>query len=53
MTTLLQINASIHSEGGASSQLATQFVQAFKQRHPDTRIVRRDLASQQIERLAA
>jgi len=26
MTTLLQINASIHSEGGQSSRLAAQFV---------------------------
>jgi FMN-dependent NADH-azoreductase len=53
MTTLLQINASIHSEGGQSSRLATQFVQAFKQRHPDARIVRRDLATDIVPHLSA
>jgi FMN-dependent NADH-azoreductase len=53
MTTLLQINASIHSDGGASSQLAAQFVQAFKQRHPDARIVRRDLATEVVPHLSA
>jgi FMN-dependent NADH-azoreductase len=53
MTTLLQINASIHSEGGQSSQLATQFVQAFRQRHPDAHILRRDLATDIVPHLSA
>jgi FMN-dependent NADH-azoreductase len=51
--TLLQINASIHSEGGQSSRLAAQFVQAFQQRHPQARIVRRDLASDAVPHLNA
>ena len=29
MSTLLQINASIHADHGQSSQLASRFVQAF------------------------
>jgi FMN-dependent NADH-azoreductase len=53
MTTLLQINASIHSEGGQSSRLAAQFVEAFKQRHPDARILRRDLAADIVPHLSA
>jgi len=51
--TLLQINASIHSEGGQSSQLATRFVQAFQQRHPDARILRRYLAIEGVPHLNA
>ena len=53
MTTLLQINASIHAGHGQSSQLATQFVQAFASRHPDSRIVLRDLASDTVPHLSA
>src|SRR5580658_1359706 len=53
MTTLLQINTSIFSEGGASSQLASNFVQAYKKAHPDTRIVRRDLANEPVPHLTA
>jgi FMN-dependent NADH-azoreductase len=52
-TTLLQINASIHSEGGMSSQLAARFVHAYRERHPDARIVRRDLASETVPHLSA
>ena len=51
--TLLQINASIHSDGGQSSQLATRFVQAFQQRHPEARILRRDLAIDGVPHLNA
>ena len=39
MTTLLQINASIHNGNGQSSQLANQFVAAFSERHPDAKVV--------------
>jgi FMN-dependent NADH-azoreductase len=53
MTTLLQINASIHADHGQSSQLATKFVQAFANRHPDARIVVRDLASDTVPHLSA
>jgi FMN-dependent NADH-azoreductase len=45
MTTLLQINASIHNGKGQSSQLANQFVAAYKERHPDASIVVRDVAA--------
>jgi FMN-dependent NADH-azoreductase len=45
MTTLLQINASINNGYGQSSQLATQFVAAFRQRHPEATIVTRDVAA--------
>ena len=45
MTTLLQINASIHNGNGESSQLANQFVAAFKEHHPQARIVVRDVAA--------
>jgi FMN-dependent NADH-azoreductase len=52
-TSLLQISASIHSEGGQSSQLASQFVQAYRHNHPDAHIVRRDLASESVPHLSA
>src|ERR1700720_3620271 len=45
MTTLLQINASINSDNGQSSQLANQFVAAFHQRRPEAKIVVRDVAA--------
>jgi FMN-dependent NADH-azoreductase len=53
MTTLLQINASIHADHGQSSQLATQFVQAFSRNHPDSRVVLRDLAGDTVPHLSA
>ena len=53
MTTLLQINASIHADHGQSTQLATKFVQAFANRHPDARIIVRDLASDTVPHLNA
>jgi len=43
MTTLLQINASINSNG-QSSRLANQFVAAFHERRPHAKIVVRDVA---------
>jgi FMN-dependent NADH-azoreductase len=45
MTTLLQINASINDENGQSSQLANQFVAAFRARNPDAKIVVRNVAA--------
>ena len=53
MTTLLQINASIHADHGQSSQLATQFVRAFSHSHAESRIVLRDLASDTVPHLSA
>jgi FMN-dependent NADH-azoreductase len=45
MTTLLQINASINTGNGQSSQLANQFVAAFRKRDPEAKIVVRDVAA--------
>ncbi|HEX2789360.1 MAG TPA: NAD(P)H-dependent oxidoreductase [Steroidobacteraceae bacterium] len=53
MTTLLQINASIHADHGQSSRLATQFVQAFSRSHPDSQVVLRDLAGDTVPHLSA
>jgi FMN-dependent NADH-azoreductase len=53
MNTLLQLNASIHSEAGQSTQLANRFVAAWQQRHPDGRVTRRDLASEPVPHLSA
>lgn len=53
MTTLLQINASIHAEGGLSTQLANRFVAAFREHHADAKIIRRDLASESVPHLSA
>ncbi|HEX9138272.1 MAG TPA: NAD(P)H-dependent oxidoreductase [Steroidobacteraceae bacterium] len=44
MTTLLQLNTSIHNGSGQSSQLANKFVAAFKAGHPDIAVIKRDLA---------
>jgi FMN-dependent NADH-azoreductase len=45
MTTLLQINASINNGNGQSSQLANQFVAAFRQRYPEAKVLVRDVAA--------
>ena len=45
MTTLLQINASINNHNGQSSQLANQFVAAFRASHPEATVVVRDVAA--------
>ena len=46
MRTLLQINSSIHNGHGQSSRLAEHFVAAYRDRHPDTRFIKRDLAGE-------
>lgn len=53
MSTLLQINASIFSTGGQSSQLAEQFVAGWRKKHPDTDVTVRDLASDPVPHLTA
>jgi len=53
MTTLLQINASIHADHGQSTQLASKFVQAFAHSHPDAQVIVRDLASDTVPHLSA
>jgi FMN-dependent NADH-azoreductase len=45
MKTLLQINASINHDNGQSSQLANQFVAAFRTRIPNAKIVLRNVAA--------
>jgi len=51
MTTLLQINSSVFSQGGQSSQLADHYVAAFKKSNPGAKIVTRDLAANEIPHL--
>lgn len=51
MSTLLQINSSVFSKGGQSSQLADHFVAAFKKSNPGAKIVTRDLATDEIPHL--
>jgi FMN-dependent NADH-azoreductase len=53
MTTLLQLNTSLFSNGGQSSQLADAFVATWTQKHADTRVVRRDLAAEPVPHLDA
>jgi FMN-dependent NADH-azoreductase len=45
MTTLLQINASIHNDSGQSSRLANQFVETFRARYPHAKVLVRDVAA--------
>jgi FMN-dependent NADH-azoreductase len=53
MTTLLQINSSIHNGGGQSSRLAEHFVQAFRERNPHAHTRKRDLAADPVPHLTA
>lgn len=53
MTTLLQINTSLFSDQGQSSQLANQFVREWQASHPDSAVVTRDLASEPVPHLDA
>ena len=49
--TLLQINASLFSAGGQSSQLADQFVAAWRANNADATVHVRDVASQPLPHL--
>ncbi|MGQ0529350.1 MAG: FMN-dependent NADH-azoreductase [Panacagrimonas sp.] len=53
MTRLLQINASLFSGQGQSSQLAERFVAAFRERHPDAQVFSRDVAGDPVPHLDA
>jgi len=53
MTTLLQINSSINNGNGQSSQLANQFVAAFRERNPHVRVIKRDLGTDAVPHLTA
>jgi FMN-dependent NADH-azoreductase len=45
MTTLLQIKASISHDQGLSSQLANNFVDAYRKSHPHAKVLVREVAS--------
>lgn len=53
MKNLLQINSSIFSSGGQSTQLADQFVAAWRVNQPDAQVTVRDLAQQPLPHLDA
>jgi len=53
MKTLLQLNSSIFSSGGQSTQLADQFVGTWHIKEPETQIIVRDLANDPIPHLDA
>jgi FMN-dependent NADH-azoreductase len=51
METLLQINTSIFSNGGQSSQLADRFVANWSHGRPDRKVITRDLAKAPVPHL--
>lgn len=51
MKNLLQINSSIFSSDGQSSQLADRFVAAWHTNHPDAQVIVRDLAQNPLPHL--
>jgi len=53
MKTLLQLNSSIFSSGGQSSQLADQFVAAWRANEPDAQVIVRDVALNPLPHLDA
>lgn len=53
MKNLLQLNTSLFSNSGESSQLADQFVAAWRANNPEAQVVVRDLAAQPLPHLDA
>jgi FMN-dependent NADH-azoreductase len=53
MRTVLQINTSLFAEEGQSSRLASALIQGWRLRHPEDRILLRDLASVPVPHLTA
>ena len=53
MTTLLQINTSIFSDGGQSSRLAERFVAAWRESNPGGTVIVRDLAKEPVPHIDA
>jgi FMN-dependent NADH-azoreductase len=53
MKTLLQLNASLFLAGGQSTQLANQFVSAWREHNPDANVLLRDLAAEPLAHLDA
>ena len=50
---ILKLNSSLYSEAGQSSQLATQFVAALRDRAPAAQVFERDLAREPVPHLDA
>lgn len=53
MKTLLQIQSSIFSNGGQSSQLAKRFIAAWRGANPGAKVIVRDLANEPVPHLDA
>lgn len=53
MATLLQINSSLFSDQGQSSQLSNRFAAQWRQQHPEGRVIVRDLAAEPVPHLTA
>jgi FMN-dependent NADH-azoreductase len=53
MTTLLQINSSLYSQDGQSSQLGRQFIESLRERDPRAQVIERDLAREPVPHLDA
>jgi FMN-dependent NADH-azoreductase len=53
MTTLLQINTSIFSDGGQSSRLAERFLAAWREWNPSGTVIVRDLAKEPVPHIDA
>ena len=53
MTTLLQLNTSIFSNGGQSSRLADEFVAAWRANRPGAKVIVRDLGQEPVPHLSA
>jgi len=53
MQTLLQINSSLFSDNGQSSQLANRFVASWRKSYPNGKVIVRDLALEPVPHLDA
>ena len=53
MKNLLQINASLFADGGQSSQLANQFVSAWRSNNPSAQVKQHHLANEPVPHLTA
>jgi len=53
MTKVLKINSSLYAEGGQSSQLASRFVDALRERQGALQVIERDLAREPVPHLDA
>ncbi|MER6119904.1 NAD(P)H-dependent oxidoreductase [Streptomyces sp. NPDC001743] len=53
MTTLLHLDSALFPEGSASREISAAFVQAWREQHPDGKVVYRDLAAEPLPHLTA